>query len=202
MAEEPAYIRNIRAIIRADPQLTDLEALERELYTSGSDRATAVMFGSFVEVALERLLASVMRSDLNSKDKRQLFEYEGAVGSFSSKTIMAYALKLIGSTTRSDLDWIRLLRNAFAHSRMPFDFGTPEVRAVCDQLKIVDFPESQIPYGYLNRISDGKLKGAPDITDPKTRFISTCHNISYRMLVKRDGPKEGDFVFPNDDPLP
>jgi hypothetical protein len=52
------------------------------------------MFGSFVEVALERLLASVMRSDLNSKDRRQLFEYEGAVGSFSSKTIMAYALKL------------------------------------------------------------------------------------------------------------
>jgi hypothetical protein len=107
-----------------------------------------------------------------------------------------------GSTTRSDLDLIRLLRNTFAHSRMPFDFGTPEVRAVCDQLKIVDFPESQIPYGYLNRISDGKLKGAPDLTDPKTRFISTCHNISYRMLVKRDGPKEGDFVFPNDNPLP
>ena len=93
MAEKP-YIKNLRAITCTDPQLKNLEALERELYASGSDRATAVMFGSFVAVALERPLASVMRSDLNSKERKQLFEYEGAVGSFSSKTIMAYALKL------------------------------------------------------------------------------------------------------------
>jgi hypothetical protein len=185
--------------MRADPTLAQLEALERELYASGNDRTTAVMLGSFVETNLQRLLASVMRDDLDSKDRKQLFEYEGAVSSFSSKIVVAYALKLIGSTTRSDLDLIRFLRNTFAHSRIHFDFDTPEVRAVCDQLKIVELPGSTIPHMYLHRIPD---LNRDDISDPKTRFISACHSLSYRMLVKRDGPKAGDYVFPNDDPVP
>jgi hypothetical protein len=199
MSNEPAYLRNLRNLMRADPTLAQLEALERELYASGSDRTTSVMLGSFVETNLQRLLASVMRDDLDSKDRRQLFEYEGAVGSFSSKIVVAYALKLIGPTTRSDLDLIRFLRNTFAHSRIPFDFDTPEVRAVCDQLKIVELPGSTIPHMYLHRIPD---RNRDDIADPKTRFISACHSLSYRMLVKRDGPKAGDYAFPNDDPVP
>jgi hypothetical protein len=202
MADDPAYLRNLKALTRAEPQFSHLEELEKELYVSGSDRATAVMFGSFVETHLERLLASVMRPDLNSKDRARLFEFEGALGSFSSRIVVAYAMKLIGPITRSDLDLIRLLRNEFAHSRMPFDFKTPEVRAVCDQLKIVDQPGSNIPHGYLNRVRHEDLKAAVDIKDPKTRFVAACHTISYRMLVKKDGPKPGDWAFPNDEPVP
>jgi hypothetical protein len=145
-----------------------------------------------------------MRENLTSDDRKRLFEGDGAVSTFSSKIILAYALKLIGRITKSDLDLIRFLRNEFAHSRMPFDFKTPEVRAVCDRLKIIELnqhPVSSIPYGYLRRTPDGREE-VNDITNPKTRFIATCHSISYRMLVKRDGPKEGDFTFPNDEPLP
>ncbi len=202
MAEEPAYIKNLRAITRAEPTITNLEALESELYFSGSDRATAVMFGSFVEANLERFLASRMRSDLNSKDRKMLFEYEGAVGTFSSKIVMAYALKLIGPATRFDLDLIRQLRNEFAHSRMTFGFMTPEIKAVCDQFKIVDMPQSNIPFSYLNKIPHEDLDGASDKSHPKTRFITTCHSILYRLQVAKDGPREGDWVFPNDDPVP
>jgi hypothetical protein len=202
MPNEPIYLRNLRALTRAEPTLAHLEDLEQELYASGSDRATAVMLGSFVETSLKRLLASVMRDDLISKDRKQLFEYEGAVGSFSSKIVVAYALKLIGSTTRSDLDLIRFLRNEFAHSRMPFCFKTPEVRAVCDQLKIVELPQYFIPPGYLIRVPAEELSAATEISDPKTRFITTCHNLSYRMFIKIDGPKAGDYAFPDDNPLP
>lgn len=202
MVDEPAYIKKLRAITRTEPTIEHLEALEAELYTSGSDRATVVMFGSFVEDHLGRLLASIMRPDLNSKDRQQIFEFEGAVGTFSSKIVMAYALKLIGPITRSDLNLVRFLRNEFAHSRMPFGFRTPEVRAVCSHLQIIDLPGTHIPFGYLNRVSHEDLKAAHDKTDPKTRFISTCHNLSYRMSVKRDGPRAGDQVFPDDDPVP
>lgn len=202
MADHPAYVKNLRVLTRAEPQFMHLEALEQELYASGSDRATAVMFGSFLETNLERLLSSTMRDDLNSKERRQLFEYEGAMGTFASKIIVAYAFKLIGPITRSDLDLIRFLRNEFAHSRMPFSFKTAEVRAVCDQLKIVDLQGSTIPHGYLNRVPQEELKWAIDRTDPKTRFITTCHHISYRILVAINGPREGDYAYPNDDPLP
>ncbi len=202
MSQEPAYLRNLKAITRAEPQITDLELIEKELYFSGSDRATVVMFGSFVEANLERLLTSVMRSDLNSKDRKQLFEYEGAVGTFSSKIIMAYALGLIGPVTRSDLNSIRFLRNEFAHSRMPFDFQTPEAKAVCDQLKIVDEPGSHIPFGLLNKVSENALKDAIDKSHPKTRFICACHTISHRMHVARNYPQAGDFAYQNNEPLP
>ena len=202
MADERAYIRNLRALTRAEPEFKHLDALEQELYASNSDRATAVMFGSFLETNLERLLSKAMRDDLSSKDKRQLFEYEGAVGTFASKIVVAYALKLIGPVTRSDIDLVRFLRNEFAHSRMPFNFKTPEVSAVCDELKIVDFPSSIIPGGYLSRVSDKELKSAIDKADPRTRFVTPCHHLSYRMLVAIHGPRAGDQVFPNDDPLP
>jgi hypothetical protein len=76
----------------------------------------------FLEANLERLLSKAMRQDLNSRDRRNLFEFEGAVGTFSSKIIVAYALRLIGPTTRGDLDLSRFLRNEFAHSRIRFGF--------------------------------------------------------------------------------
>lgn len=195
LSDEPAYIRNLRALTRADPTFEHLEALEKELYASASARATAVMFGSFVEVALERLLASKMRP-LNSKDRKQVFEYEGAVGTFASKTVIAYAMKFIGPVTRADLDLIRFLRNEFAHSRIPFDFQTPEVAEVCKHLQFPELPGSLIPHGYLSRVADDELATATDRTAPKTRFILACHSLSYRMILETHGPREGDMALP------
>ncbi len=81
------------------------------------------MFGSFVETALESLFRKVLREDLNSDDRGKIFGYDGSIGTFSSKIVVAYGLKLIGTTSRRDLDLIRVLRNEFAHSRMPFNLG-------------------------------------------------------------------------------
>jgi hypothetical protein len=199
--KEPDYIANLRVLTRKDPDVTHLEALEQELY-GDSDRATAVVLGSIVETSLERLLKTSIRNDLNSQDKRQIFDFEGALGTFSSRTIMAYAMKLIGPKARADLDLIRLLRNEFAHSRIPFNFETPEVKAVCDHLQYPDMPGAYIPHGFLSRVPHDKLEAASDMKRPRTRYIATCHMLAYRMLVKRDGPKAGDTVFPDNEPLP
>jgi len=39
VAEEPAYLRNLRALGKADPTIQVLEDLEKELYANPSDRA-------------------------------------------------------------------------------------------------------------------------------------------------------------------
>jgi hypothetical protein len=153
------------------------------------------MFGSFLEVNLERFLFKQMRPDLNSKDRRQLFEYEGALGTFSSKIVVAYALELIGPVTRADLDLIRFLRNEFAHSRIPFKFTTEEVRAICDKFQIVDLPGALIPQGYLSRVPDEELENSSNKTHPRTRFITECHVLAYRMMMATNGPRAGDVVF-------
>lgn len=199
MVEEPAYIRDLRLLTRSNPTVESLEELEQELYFAGSDRATAVMFGSMVEVNLERLIATKLRDDLNSKDKKLLFEFEGCFGTFSAKTVGAYALGLIGPVIRFDLDLIRLLRNEFAHSRVHFNFNTPQVKAVCDKLKIVEYGNSFIPYTYLEKISEPDLHKAIDKTNPKTRFICACHTISDRMHATRFPDRSGitfDPVLP------
>lgn len=203
MAEEPLYIRNLRALTRADPSFEHLAVLEGELYNNPSDRAAAVMFGSFVEIHLQHLIVSKMRKNLNSKDRKQLFEFDGIIGTFAAKIITAYAFNIIGKISKHDLDLIRLLRNEFAHSRMSFGFQTPVIRAVCDELKVIDLPGSSLPIGYISRDADGNVIANHDLKDPKTRFIGSCHSLSYRMILVREGhPGEGHPVFPNDDPLP
>jgi hypothetical protein len=189
MASEPAYMENLRSLIRGDPDMSHIEAIEQELY-GDSDRAAAVALGSMVETSLRRLLKSQLRDDLTSQDERQIFEYEGALGGFSSRIVMAYAMKLIGPDSRHDLDLIRHLRNAFAHSRFPIKFETPEIKAGCDQLRYSDFAGAYIPQSTLHR---SHPQSASDNTHPRTRYIMACHALAYRMLVRRDGIKPGDL---------
>jgi hypothetical protein len=196
MAEEPAYIRNLRALTRAEPQWADLDNIEAELYSPSNDRATAVMFGSFVEATLEHFLMTRMRPGSKS-----LLGFEGVLGTFGSKIKVAYAFKFIGPITRAHLDLIKLIRNEFAHSRMHFSFETAEVKAVCDKLNLVDRPDVIVPPRYL-RIAP-KVDKSRDKTHPRTRFICACHEISYRLSAGAFYPQEGDRVFPDSEgPLP
>lgn len=177
----PAATKALRAFTQRDPTVTDREAfdaLEKELYGT-SDRVTAVMLGASVETALEKLLASRMRDDLRSDERSKLFGFEGAIGTFSAKIIVAYAMKIIGPITYSDLNLIKLLRNEFAHSRVPFDFQTPEVVAVCNELQIPKLPDSNnsFPLITANRSSRFGIAGIPASW---ILFVSACHNIGYR----------------------
>ncbi|MGM4967818.1 MltR family transcriptional regulator [Tardiphaga sp. 1201_B9_N1_1] len=65
-----------------------------------------------------------------------LFEGEAPLSSFSAKIKIGYALGLYGKIVRDDLDTIRTVRNAFAHSTVHLDFKTPAVSVVCNRLKL------------------------------------------------------------------
>jgi hypothetical protein len=202
MARRIQSIAKLRKVARVEPDTTHLEALEQELYLSTNDRAVVVLMASFVEEHVRRLLKAKLRADLSTEDSDRLFDYQGPFGSFAARTLSAYAMGLIGPIVRSDLDLIRNLRNEFAHSRVPIDFKTPEVRAVCDDLKIVDMPGTYVPRSYLERVRHEDLKDATDRKHPKTRFVTACHTIAYRISLKQNGPREGDVAFPDDEPVP
>jgi hypothetical protein len=189
MADEPAYVRDLRRLAGSDPTVENLEAVESELYFSKSDRATVIMYGQVVETNLQRLIYSIMRQDMNSSDKRRLFEYEGSFGTFSAKIIGAYALNLIGPTTKFDLDLLRFIRNQFAHSRVHLNFSMPEVTATCNQFKLVDLTGSHIPLAFHEgafAISEADGRAAIDKTNSKTRYIVTCHTLSQRFYMRRE----------------
>ena len=158
----------------------DLNALHTEIF-NGSDRSCVVMFGAFVEISLARFLKHGIRKSMHD----EIFNYTGPLGTFSSKIAMAYALSLIGPKTHNDLIKIRHLRNQFAHSRKPIKFRTPVVKRVCDLFTYPDMAGVHIPFDFLDKVSRARLRSAGDKTNPRTRFIITCYEISYRMLEAR-----------------
>jgi len=181
MADAPAYIREFKKLLKGDVNAATLANLEAELY-GASDRARAVLLASFVENALERYLKSKLRPTFLSADYRHLFGIEAPLGTFSAKIRVVYAFNWCGPDTRHDLDLIRELRNGFAHSRNSFEFVTPEVAAMCRELRAPDAPGSFIPHSYLATVDHEKLGEASDKSHPRTRFLSACHTISERLL--------------------
>jgi hypothetical protein len=178
---DPKYIRDFKALLKGDVNAATLANLEAELY-GASDRARAVLLASFVENALERYLKTKLRPTFPSSDYRHIFGFEAPLGSFSAKIKVAFAFNWYGPDTLHDLDLIRELRNGFAHSRNTFEFVTPEIAAVCRELRAPDSPGSFIPPTYLATVDDEKLRDASDKKHPRTRFLSACHTISERLL--------------------
>jgi hypothetical protein len=126
MTAKNASIKALRALLR-NPAIPP-EAIAQHLreLTGRNDRLIAVIGGSAVEAALERLLRSVMPND-----PQTLLDPKGALSTFSAKIELAYALGLTSNDVRRNADYIRDIRNVFAHRVAPTSFKTKEVAAVC-----------------------------------------------------------------------
>jgi hypothetical protein len=85
----------------------------------------AVLAGAYVDTILENALKSVLL-DAKTRDGtifQTLFRWNGALGTFSSRIALAFAIRFVGEQTRHDLDVIRDIRNDFSHD---LDIGTPD----------------------------------------------------------------------------
>jgi hypothetical protein len=184
MTKEPAYLEALKKYSRGEITSADFFVVEREMH-GDSDRAAAVVLGTFTEDALRRLIARKLRPDLNSTDRKLLFGFEGVAGTFAAKIALAYAMALIGPETRRDLDLIRLLRNDFAHSQKPIKFNVPEVAAVCAELRCPDWQGVTVALGPLDIAAVRAWIG--DTNPPRDRYITACRTLSNRMLVQHFG---------------
>lgn len=106
-----------------------------DTYVSESDRAAAVLGGSFVDVMLEDVLKAFMVRDRKVAD---LFSGDRPLATFSAKISIAYALGMLPSNMHGDLDKIRKIRNHFAHHPDATSFAGPPARDICNTLSIVD----------------------------------------------------------------
>jgi hypothetical protein len=179
--------------------IADLWAAENEQAYGTSDRALAVLMGAMVESHLESWLLFNMNPSLSKEDADRMTGPEGVIGTFSRKITLAWAFQLIGRHTRRDLDLIRHIRNEFAHTRRPIDFKLQEVADVCAQLSFCDL-EDEIPISYLQGAPD--LEEAKSLKNARTRYVVTCHGISWRMIRLYLGPSDLDPPGPPPEPLP
>jgi len=125
MVTANASIKALRALQR-DPTipLRDWVRHIKEL-TGRNDRLVAIICGSYVEAELRKLLQSAMPNGAG-----MLFDPHAPLSTFSAKINLAYSLALIGPDIRRNADYMREVRNVFAHRVAPTNFRTKEVSAV------------------------------------------------------------------------
>lgn len=131
MADQPAWLKHLKAY--AARRYQDNGAKAAVLALKGeSARGAVVLATTQVEDALEDKLGELMPVLETDKFARgKVFGFEGAVGTFSRKSLMAYALGLIDKDEFDFIEVLREMRNACAHSRADIDFETPELLAAC-----------------------------------------------------------------------
>lgn len=100
---------------------------------SMSDQALALLDATMIERTLERVILSRM-TRLTRKQRLDLFEGMAPLSTFSAKIKMAHALAIFGPKTVADIEIIKDIRNAFAHSFHPLTFNRKEIAAQCNKL--------------------------------------------------------------------
>jgi hypothetical protein len=126
-----AASRRLKILAKEIPDDRATQALLHGLNMHESDfvdRSVAIIGSSLVEKALEIAILGKF-IPLGDEARKRLFEYEhrGPLCDFSARIKVAGALDLIGPKTQADLDLLREVRNAFAHSPTLLKFSTPEV---------------------------------------------------------------------------
>lgn len=94
-----------------------------------SDRAVALIGAAFLEESLAAMLERVFVKELAKK----ALERSGVHG-FAARTNVAYALGLLDRDAYDDLNLVRLIRNAFAHTYDPIGFDDLNADSSCVKL--------------------------------------------------------------------
>ncbi|QWV96090.1 MltR family transcriptional regulator [Geomonas nitrogeniifigens] len=142
-----------------------------DLFINESDRAAAVLAGSFIEHWLAGYLRTFMVEDPIVDN---LFHGFGPFANYNQRVDSLFALGKIDKTRRDDLKIIGKIRNHFAHHPFDATFDSEPVASHCLQLSTYGQP---INTGDQNEINRGSYLMAI------SSCIVNCHNeLGLRMF--------------------
>jgi hypothetical protein len=173
MSRRPNSFVSLKEYTKQPMSAEEFKDFLAELSGSGH-RAAALVAGAMLETDLTKVLKAQF-AHLTESEINDLFGSSGPLYSFSNKIKFAYALRLISSQFRDDLDVLREIRNAFAHSQRPLNFEIQEIGAMCRRLKSMD-----IEKGYdLNDLDKVNV-------DNRTRYLACALHIAVAILKEHD----------------
>ena len=140
---------SLNQLSKSNVESEDVKGVLEEIQHA-SDRTAAIVLASWVERSLEQsIVLTLLRQDQPTVEK--LIGRGGALSSFFAKTHLGFAQGLYDAATRDNLDIIRNIRNAFAHSALQLTFQTPQVAAEVNKLQ-VRTTKAEMPAG-LEKLS-------------------------------------------------
>ncbi len=169
-----------------------------------TDRGVALMAAAYLENSIEDLLNKYFIKDISSKENP--FNKYGFLSSFSSKIDLAYMLGLISNKTKRELNWIRGIRNDFAHSADFKDFDEQTFIDRCNNLssyeKSKDLSPRDIFIDAVLRLSGIIYKTKLDIEERKEKNDKDSAQFDLRKLIpnfEEEVVKEMENYFENDE---
>ena len=142
----------------------DLSKFPEELKKE-TDRGLPLVGTVLIDEKLRDTLdAFFIGGKINSK---LLNDSNSPLGTFSSRIDICYGLGLIDEFEYKEINYLRKIRNEFAHAKHGISFKTGKIKDLCSNLKTIT-PEIE---GF-------------DIRDPKTIFIFSITNIVLRLYYR------------------
>lgn len=122
----------LKRLLKGRPTDEEVGTIFFEMAEDGA-RGCVLAGTSFIEDVLQGAVAYRF-GHLSAKELKDLFEGTAPLSTYSAKIKIAYAMGIIGKRTRHDLEKLRELRNAFAHSTRRLTFDLPEIANIIDGL--------------------------------------------------------------------
>jgi Domain of unknown function (DUF4145) len=180
---------DLRKLSYKEATIEDVEEFQRQVTRETNDRGACILMGTNVELALNSAIFRVLEWDEGTRG--QLISTEGPMATFAQKIHLGRALRIYGPDTQHNLDYIRLIRNAFAHSHVPISFETKEIKDAVELLKqLKPLPPVANPaYNVIQTI---------EITS-REAFRRTCDIVGHNLMIwGLSGLHKLDALGPND----
>lgn len=142
--------------------------LLRSELTKESDRGCVLLAASFIDYRLEQLLRKKMHG--NKSHLELLFGISGPVGTFSSRTMLAYSIGLLPQVIYSDIQTIRKIRNMFGHTIDIINFEDQSINDLCKNLRYHIKESENMREVFINCVSGiaGFISSLEKLTIPFT----------------------------------
>lgn len=164
----------LRKLTREFPEPQQVKDILISL-NSGSDQSVAIVGAALLESTLERMIIHQLKVS-DAKLVEQLFDNRGPLSDFSSKILIAVAFGIISKQDGAHLHTIRHLRNAFAHSRVPLSFSTPEIRREVESL--LKFLEE------MKGVYDAMVRAAPPEWNLTEFDLNIPPKSAFRLIIQ------------------
>lgn len=120
-----------------------------------TDRGAVLMSAAFLDDKLKHLIEKRLVQD--KKVSRRAFDFNGPLGTFSSRIDFAYLIGIIPKNAQKDLHNIRAIRNQFAHHASPLSYKDEKVKNLCERLVFHGVKEAAEPGSKFRRTVMGLL---------------------------------------------
>lgn len=127
----------------------------RTSITEETDRGAVLMSAAYLDDKLRELIE--LRLVQDTKIIRRAFDFNGPLGSFSSRINFAYLLGLLPKNAMRDLHTIREIRNQFAHYAAPLSYDHEKVKLLCERLVFHGVKDAAEPGAKFRRSVMGLL---------------------------------------------